>query len=334
MTDDQLINDAKDLLASTLVWDNHACMPLRPDDFSFLDQLQRVRDSGVNVVSLNVGFGPQDLAAHLRMLASFRTWLAQHTRQYLLANSLADIDRARAEGKLAVFFDIEGMGPLDDGDHGLVQLFRELGVGWMLIAYNRNTAAGGGCLDDDSGLTRYGRDVLREMKRVGMIVCCSHTGHKTALQVMEAAENPVIFSHSNSSAVFEHKRNIPDELIRACAATGGVVGINGLGDFLGPGDALVEMMARHIDHVAQLVGPQHVGLGLDYVYDQQELADYIANMKDTFSAMQATEFTSRFAGPETVLPLTARLLGLGYSPADLQGILGGNWYRVAEQVWK
>jgi len=339
MTENDLLPEAQKLLNQSLVWDNHACMPLRPQDDSFLDQLQRAHRTGVNVVALNVGFGPQTLQDHLRMLAAFRQWLAARSDQYVLANSLADIDQARHEGKLAVFFDIEGMAPLNEGDHGLVALFRELGVGWMLIAYNRNNAAGGGCLDEDSGLTEHGRRILAEMKRVGMIVCCSHTGHRTAREVMEAADNPVIFSHSNASAIHAHGRNIPDDLIRQCAATGGVVGINGLGDFLGPEipgttwDA-VEWMVRHIDHMVELVGSEHVGIALDFVFDQQELADYLAQMKETFGGQQAMKFTDRFAPPETFLPLTARLLQMGYSHTDLQNILGANWYRVALQVWK
>jgi membrane dipeptidase len=330
---------ARALLDQTLVWDNHACMPLRAADESFLDQLQRVHAAGVDVVSLNVGFGPQSLEDHLRMLAAFRRWLAARSDRYVLARSIADIELARDTGKLAVFFDIEGMVPLDGGDHGLVQLFRDLGVGWMLIAYNRNNAAGGGCLDEDRGVTDHGRRVLAEMKRVGMIVCCSHTGHRTVREVMEAADNPVIFSHSNASAVHAHARNIPDDLIRLCAATGGVVGINGLGDFLGSeaeGETWdpVDDMVRHIDHVVQLVGPNHVGLGLDFVFDLQELEDYLRNMKDTFGGENPMKFSNRFAPPETFLPLTARLLQMGYVEADLQNILGGNWYRVAKQVWK
>jgi len=339
VTDSALMQQARALVKGTLVWDNHACMPLRPGDESFLDQLQRVHAAGVDVVSLNVGFGPQLLQDHLRMLASFRCWLAARSDRYVLAHSLADIEEARRDGKLAVFFDIEGMGPLDGGDHGLVQLFRELGVGWMLIAYNRNNAAGGGCLDEDSGLTDHGRRVLAEMKRVGMMVCCSHTGHRTVREVMEAADNPVIFSHSNSSAVHAHPRNIPDDLIRLCAATGGVVGINGLGDFLGSAATgaewdPVEDLVRHIDHVVHLVGPEHVGLGLDYVFDLQELEDYLKNMKATFGGDQPMTISNRFAPPETFLPLTARLLQMGYGAADVQKILGGNWYRVAQQVWK
>ena len=326
--------EARRLLDDTLVWDMHSCMPLRPGDGAFLDQLDRAHRSGVNAICLNVGFGPQPLQLHLQMLAWFRLWLSERADRFLLASGIADIDRARREGKLAVVFDIEGMGPLDGGDDGLVALFRELGVGWMLVAYNRNNEVGGGCMDDDPGLSSHGRKVLAEMKRVGMIVCCSHTGHRTAHEVMEVAENPVIFSHSNASSVFAHPRNIPDELIRHCAATGGVVGINGLGDFLGPGEEYDELIVRHIDHVVQMVGPQHVGLGLDFVFDLKELDDYVATMKGTFGGQATSTFTHRFAPPESFIPVTARLLKLGYPRQAIRNIVGGNWYRVASEVWR
>ncbi|HKX55316.1 MAG TPA: membrane dipeptidase, partial [Xanthomonadales bacterium] len=126
MPENTFLLDARELLQQSLVWDNHACMPLRPRDESFLDQLQRAHRTGVDVVALNVGFGPQTLQDHIRMLSAFRQWLAARSDLYVLAKNLADIERARCEGKLAVFFDIEGMAPLDQGDHGLVALLREL----------------------------------------------------------------------------------------------------------------------------------------------------------------------------------------------------------------
>ena len=333
MTDD-LSARARTLLQTSLVWDNHACMPMRPNDASYLPRLSQFRSAGADVISLNIGFGPMSLDEHIRVAASYRRWLADHADDYVLVDTLADIDRAREEGKLAVTFDIEGMGPLNDGDHGLVDLFHHSGVRWMLVAYNRNNAVGGGCHDDDPGLTPFGREVLKEMKRVGMVVCCSHTGHRTVMDVMEAADNPVIFSHSNPLAMANHARNIPDSLIRACAATDGVVGINGIGFFLGENDTSPRNLVRHIDHVVQLVGPRHVGLGLDYVFDQEELADVLVTMKDTFPDPAAYAGVPNLAGPEVFEPVVAGLLGLGYGDADIAGILGGNWRRVAETVWR
>lgn len=319
------------LLDECLVWDNHACMPLRNGDVAFLDQLDRCRLAGCDVVSLNVGFGPKSLEDHLRALALFRGWIAERGDSYRVARTLADIDAARVNQQLAVIFDIEGMAPLDQGDHGMIALLRELGVAWMLIAYNKNNAAGGGCTDEDAGLTGHGRATLKEMKRVGMLACCSHTGHRTAFEVLEAADNPVIFSHSNAAAVWPHYRNIPDDLIRGCAETGGVVGVNGIGDFLGEGSDYVDLLIRHIDHIAELVGCDHIGLGLDYVFDVSELIDYLKAHPELFG--ENPNLNVRMAPPEVIPDLVAGLLARGYSRADLAGILGGNWRRVAGQVW-
>jgi membrane dipeptidase len=326
---------ARRLIDSSLVWDNHACMPMRPEDQSFLPQLERCRAAGVHVVSINVGGGPLDLAHHLRMLASFRQWFSQHSDRYVLARTAADIDHAREEGKLAIVFDVEGMAPFDNGDHGLVQLFYDLGVRWMLVAYNRRNAAGGGCLDEaDSGLSAHGRMLLAEMKRVGMVVCCSHTGHRTALDVMAHADNPVIFSHSNPSAIHRHYRNIPDELIKACAATGGVVGVNGIGVFLGENDDRPQTVFMHIDHMVQLVGAEHVGLALDYMFDQGEIA-LIKSMPSIIPAEPSlTHQAPKMVPPEAIPAIVEEMASHGYSDSAIAAILGGNWLRIARQVWR
>lgn len=323
---------ARHLISSSIMWDNHACMP---NDENFLPQIERCRDAGFDVVSLNVGFGTMSLESHLRMLGNVRRWFSARPDKYVLAASVADIDRARAQGKLAIIFDIEGMAPLNEGDHGLIKMFYDLGVRWMLIAYNRNNAAGGGCVDEDTGLTGHGRAILAEMKRVGMVVCCSHTGHKTARHVMEHAENPVIFSHSNASAVHQHYRNIPDDLIKACAATGGVVGVNGIGVFLGKNDDRPETVFRHIDHMVQLVGPEHVGVALDYVFDQEPLLAAIRAMRGTPQAepLLADE-PLKMVAPEALLPIVETMVSHGYSDGAIAGILGANWRRVAAQVWR
>jgi membrane dipeptidase len=302
-----------------------------------------MRDAGFDVASLNVGFGPQPLEQHLRMLAAFRRWFAARPDRYALAATVGDVDAAREAGKLAIVFDMEGMAPLDGGDHGLVELLHDLGVRWMLIAYNRANAAGGGCYDEaDGGLTPHGRAVLAEMRRVGMAVCCSHTGHRTARDVMEHAGAPVIFSHSNPAAVHPHPRNIPDDLIRACAATGGVVGVNGIGPFLRAEGAGAEMaaetwavtLARHVDHVVQITGPEHAGLALDYVFDGQELLDYLATMRETFPDDATYRSPPGMAPPETLESLVEALLARGYAQADVAMIIGGNWRRVAAQTWR
>jgi membrane dipeptidase len=116
------------------------------------------------------------------------------------------------------------------------------------------------------------------MERLDMLVCLSHTGHRTARDVLAMAQRPVIFSHSNPATLRPYPRNIPDELIRACAETGGVVGISGIGAFLGDNDSRSEIYARHIDHVVKLVGAHHVSIALDHVLDVEDLNAGLASM--------------------------------------------------------
>jgi membrane dipeptidase len=329
---------ARALLERSLVWDNHGCMPVgRPNDTSFLPQLRRYRAVGVDVAMLNVGFGDLGIEDHLRTLATMRHWLLARPDEYLLIDGPDDIGRARQEGKLAVGFDIEGANAIGD-QISLIQTYHALGVRWMLLAYNRNNRAGGGCQDEDCGLTAFGRAVIAEMERVGLVLCLSHTGHRTVREAIDVATRPFIFSHSNPSAVHAHPRNIPDELIRACADSGGVVGINGVGSFLGKVDGRDDIRsatyARHVDHVVQLVGPKHVSIALDYVFDMSELAAYLQRMKHTFPPEMGYTAEPAFVAPEQLPEIVGTLLSWGYREADLADILGGNLMRIARQVWK
>jgi membrane dipeptidase len=326
---------ATTLLRSSLVWDNHGCMPLRPLDEAFLPELELYRKSGVNVAMINIGFGDQGIEAHVRMLAHFRHWIAAHSDSYLLIERVEDIEEARQTGRLAIGFDIEGANAIDD-QISLIALYYDLGVRWMLMAYNRNNRVGGGCQDDDNGLTEFGRETLDEMARVGMLACCSHTGYRTTRDVLEYSSNPVIFSHSNPRAQHDHPRNVPDDLISMCAAGGGVMCLSGIGIFLGKNDNSTETYFRHMDHAVQLVGPDHVGIGLDYVFDMEELNSYITKMNGSFPPGLGYEFGGgiRCVSPAQIEALIELQLKAGYAEADIRKILGQNMVRLARQVWK
>jgi membrane dipeptidase len=308
-------------------------MPLRPDDETFLPQLARHRAAGVTLVALNVTFDVHPPQSAFAMLASFRQWIARHADDYVLAESVADIEAAKRDQKLAIMFDIEG-GRAVEPHPGLVEIFYRLGVRWMLIAYNKNNRLGGGCQDEDTGLTDFGRRIINEMERVGMVLCCSHTGYRTAHEAMEYSKNPVLFSHSNPRAVWDHPRNIPDDLLRACARTGGVVCLNGFGLFLGDNDNSTETLLRHIDYAVNLIGAEHVGLGLDYVFDVTELDEYVRRHPGTFPPEKGYGRRIVMIEPERFPVIAESLLRRGYSEAQVQGIMGHNNLRVARQVWR
>src|SRR5258708_16640244 len=143
------------LLRSSVVWDNHGCLPLRTDT-SFLPQLERYRDAGVCVVSVTVGFADISWAEHVRVLSFMRQWIALRPDSYRLLSTVEDVRRGKLEGKLGIVFGIEGMCPVQDNP-SLVQTFYELGVRWMLIAYNRTNAAGRRRHGSDCSPTSIGR---------------------------------------------------------------------------------------------------------------------------------------------------------------------------------
>ena len=167
-----------------------------------------------------------------------------------------------------------------------------------------------------------------------MVLCCTHTGARTALEAIDHMRQPVIFSHSNARAVHDHPRNITDDLIRACAASDGVVNVNGIGLFLGDNDNSTDAYVRHVRYIADLVGPRHVGIGLDYVFDSKELDDYVTANPQIFPPELGYGAGIRRVEPERIPAIADALLAAGWSDAELQGFLGANNLRVAQQVWK
>lgn len=316
-----------------LVWDAHSCLPLTPD--TDMRRLMRHKEAGVDFVSINVGMDMNPVPDVIGVLAAFRAGILASPGDFALAGSVADIRRAKREDKLAIAFDLEGSMPLQD-EIAMVQLYYDLGVRQIHLAYNRNNSVGGGCHDEDIGLTGFGHQVVAEINRVGMLMDCSHTGHRTSLDIMAASTKPVIFSHANPKALVEHGRNISDEQIDACAATGGVIGVNGVSLFLGDPAASSEAMIRHIDHLVQRIGPAHVGIGQDYSYDavtddvpEDSHPDY------WWPADAGYDFGEvRFAEPEQFPEITEGLMAKGYSEAEIRGILGENFLRVAEATWR
>ena len=164
-----------------------------------------------------------------------------------------------------------------------------------------------------------------------MLVDCSHSAYLTTMDAMELSASPVTFSHSNPKALCDHPRNITDDQIRGCAATGGVIGINGIGKFLG--DSIdPENFVDHIAYTADLVGAQHVGVALDYSDGSDDLQDAITGQSN-FWPPQWYSGTMEFMAPNRLIDAVDIMLRRNFSSEDITGILGGNYFALAQRVW-
>jgi membrane dipeptidase len=239
---------------------------------------------------------------------------------------------------LAVGFDLEGAMPLMERPE-MVALYRDLGVRQIHFAYNRNNSVGDGCHDVERGLTPLGKRMVHAVNEAGLLMDCSHTGRRCSLDIMAASTQPVIFSHSNPLSLVEHGRNVTDAQIKGIAATGGVVCISGVSAFLGNPNPTAIDMARHAAYVADLVGVQHVGIGLDISFRQPELND---NPPGNFDAAYWWPHSAgynraiermRYTPVETWQLLPDALAKVGMSPPEVALVMGDNMVRVARQVW-
>lgn len=299
--------------------------------------LPRFRASGIDFVSLTIGLDRMSLEQTIRHIAAERARFAKLAGDgYILVNTVNDILRAKREGALAVGFHSQGSNPLA-GDPKMVALYYRLGIRHMLFAYNQRNLAADGCHEDsDCGLSRFGHALVREINRVGMIIDCTHTGHRSTMDIVEASADPVMFSHSNAHALVPHDRNIKDDQIRACAARGGLIGINGVGHFLSEDMvATPAAMFRHIDYMVGKVGWQHVCIGIDHVYYARQMAQRRAANPDTFpKGYPGGARLASYLQPEDLRAVTGLMVDHGYEDAAVRGILGQNFLDLARRVWK
>ncbi|MVU83517.1 membrane dipeptidase [Nocardia sp. ET3-3] len=326
------------------LWEQHCCLPLLPT----ADLAELTRYPTGSYLSVNIGYSPHSTRDSLELVTQFRRDALTDGR-FRLVHSIEDAwpetPTEETDATLALAFDLEDSGPLE-GDLDNVELFYELGLRSLGPSYNYRNAAGCGCLDaEDTGLTGYGRELIRKLNEVGVFADGSHCSRRTGLDISETTSVPMIYSHSNFAAVWAHPRNIGDDQAKACAATGGVIGINGVGIFLGHNEVQaraerIEAMADHIVYGAELVGIEHIGVSSDFSFDADEFNQAIAADPSNFSADYTRYGPLQWVPPEDLLGvsnvpgLNQVLAARGLSEADRAAVFGGNFARVARQVWR
>jgi len=325
--------EAQALFDDALVWD--MVVPIHSELGNDFSVLEYYKECGFNFASFTIAGDDYDISGTMKRMGDVRAQLQENEDKYVFVHSADDVVRAKHEGKLAVGLHFEGTRCMDRDPH-MVEIYYALGVRHNLLAFNKNNSAAGGCGDlHDSGLTRYGQMLVDEMNRVGMLVDLSHTGYKTTLDIMERITDPVIVSHSNVYALHPHYRNLRDDQILKVAETGGVIGLSGFSAYLGDPDCKTETAFRHVDHIVQLVGDNHMALGLDYFREPEMLRAYMATRPEEWPKVNGVGYdVLNLFTPARVPELVQMMLDNGYKEESVRRILGLNWLRVAKEVWK
>jgi membrane dipeptidase len=298
------------------------------------DWLSRWREAGVDVEALTVGGDmPVSTDGEGRPDLRCREMLADVAEEAAACDGLrlvlsaADLDAALAAGQVGLLLHLEGCRPLRGSLDGLHDLFAR-GIRSAQLTWNvRNELAAGVGVADAGGLTPFGREAVRELQRLGVLVDVSHLAPAGVRDVLELAERPIVASHANAAALQPHARNLSDDQIRAIAATGGLVGLCFFPLFIGE-PATIDRLLDHADHVAALVGPEHLALGPDYV--EMALDAMLADMAGdgVYGEPTWTTFPDGLQRIETLPVLTAAFLERGWSEDDVAKVLGGNALRV------
>lgn len=316
---------------TSLLWDQHLCLPLQID--TEVAPLNRYQRAGGALVSVNAGYSPHGLHESLALLRHYRDAVAAQPRLEL-ADNIDDVEAITGRGDIAVVFDLEDSRPLDDDLDNLAVL-ADLGVRTLLPTYNHANRAGSGCLDArDAGLTVWGRSIVRALNDVGIVPDGSHCSARTGLDMCAISTGPVIYSHSCMKTVWDHPRNITDDQARACAATGGVIGITGVGIFLGPNTPTLEAMTRHLEYAIDLVGIDHVGISSDFSFDYADFVDELTRNPHMFDESYTRWGPIQWMPPETLLTIVEHLSQRGWTNTDIHAVLGGNFFRVARSAWR
>jgi membrane dipeptidase len=272
-------------------------------------------------------------------IAQWKRWFAEHDDLIMHVTSTADIERAKAVNRVGICLGSQNTSGIEDR-HDHLELFKSLGVGVMQMTYNTQNYSGCGCYEShDGGLSDFGKEVLAEMNRLGIVCDLSHVGAKTSDDVIRRSKQPVCYSHCLPSALKEHPRNKSDDQLRVIAGHGGFVGVTMFSPFLrrGPDSTLEDYLAA-IEHVIAIVGEDQVGIGTDFTQGYgNPFFDWISH--DKGSARRLVEFGT-IANPlglrelKDYPNLTAAMLAARWPEQRVRKILGLNWLRFLRDVWR
>ena len=261
--------------------------------------------------------------------------------------TVADIKKAKVEGKNGIIFGFQNASPIED-DLRRLRVFYELGVRIIQITFSNSNLLGAGYADSQNcGLSKFGKHFIEECNRLGILIDLSHPGDQTVMETIEASEKPVAFTHVGPRALFYHYRNKTDEQLKALAAKGGVAGAYAIVDFMAAWkNATLSDYIDTIDYMVNLIGVDHVGIGPDFTKSQStEWSRWLFTGRNIDAKIEypkefridgniiVPHYPKEFQTAADIPNLTRALLERGYSEGDVKKIIGENFVRLFREVW-
>lgn len=304
-------------------------------------QFQKFIDSGINIFHPAIGLGGLDpYQTALMWFAGWNGFLAGNDERLMRIDSAGDFARVKRSKKVGVLLGLQNSGHFRRPDD--VDFFYAQGQRVSQLTYNSRNLIGNGSTERrDDGLSDFGIAIVERMNKVGMAVDVSHCGDRTTLDAFEVSKRPVLITHSNCRVLANgHPRDKTDEAILAVGKSGGVMGITGVRMFVSDKEpTTIENVLDHFDHVAKLIGPEHLGVGSDIDLDgyddmPPELNKQLrAGYKGSYGFREKIDIEG-LDHPKRMFDLTEGLIRRKYTDAQIEGILGGNFQRVLAGIWK
>jgi membrane dipeptidase len=329
---DAVVVDAHDDLPVLLLARNGELGDLGAKRYWSERWVPEARAGGVDVQVLPIYVAPEVAEASLRSTLLQLELLereAAQTPEVALCRTGADIDAALADGKIALLVALEGT-PGIGADVELFSVFHRLGVRMVSFTHWSRALLAEGSADEETGsrLPASGVRAVGELERLGIILDVSHLAAPSVDHVLDLAIGVVVATHSCARALRDHHRNLSDEHLRGIAATGGVIGMNTIPMFVDENEPTLDRVIEHIEHMAQVAGIDHVGLGPDFLRDYM---DSLYPQYDEFIRFGGVDLKRTVPGlaRERDLPnITERLVERGWPEPDIRKLLGENWLRV------
>ncbi|NBQ27903.1 MAG: membrane dipeptidase [Rhodobacteraceae bacterium] len=298
---------------------------------------RQMREGGVDAVHVTITYH-ETFRETVANIEQWNRWFERFPDLIFQGRTAADIDRARDTGRTAIFFGSQNPSCMED-DIGLVEILHTLGLRFMQLTYNNQSLLATGCYeDDDTGLTRMGRQVVVEMNRVGLVVDMSHSGERSTLEAIEHSSRPIAITHANPHMWHPALRNKSDTLLRALGETGGMLGFSIYPHHLAGGSACsLQSFCDMIVRTADLMGPKNIAIGTDLCQDQPDsivewmrvgrwtkAIDYGEGSADKpgFPPMPTWFQDNRHFGA-----IREGLAAAGMDARGIDGVMGANWHR-------